>query len=158
MWAADVKCIDPIIFMWMCTLSPVHVRTHTQPHTHTFCISMISFFFYRPSPFQPDRFEGEPSLSRVILETAAKWQSSALGGDTPHNLCPRTEWLCSKSHLFLTKRRKPTVKREENEKEACLPDQELWDSLMHRGALLVRSVKYLETFDLEPLLTKVIIN
>lgn len=34
------------------------------------------------------------------------------------------------------------------------PSSELCDSLMHEGVLLVRSVKYLETFDPEPLLTK----
>lgn len=36
MWAADVKCIDPVIFMWMCTKLLTHMPPHTHTHTHIF--------------------------------------------------------------------------------------------------------------------------
>lgn len=73
-----------------CERAPSHkyLHTHTHLHSHTHLLHFHEPLFLKKnftdtSHFQPDRFEGEPSLSHVILETAAKQQPHDLGRQHP---------------------------------------------------------------------------
>lgn len=93
------KCIDPTIFMWICTV--VYARVYTHPHSHT-------PFFYEPNfqvffsviptylPFQSDRFKGEPSFGNSC------WKAGPSPGQTTWLILPVLwPWGCAERTVWL---------------------------------------------------------